>query len=101
MSKCNPLSASSYFLLSAKLLGKKLINIQNKDEKCFLWCHVRMLNLKNTNPQRICKLDKQIAGNLDYSNTEFPINIHDYEKIEERFYMCVNVFCYENETYPL
>ena len=50
-----------------------------------------MLNLKNTNPQRICKLDKQIAGNLDYSDTEFPINIHDYEKIEERFHMCINV----------
>ena len=101
VSKYNPLSASSYILLSAKLLGKKLINIQNKDEKCFLWCHVRMLNLKNTNPQRICKLDKQIAGNLDYSDTEFPINIHDYEKIEERFHMCINVFGYENEIYPL
>ena len=46
VSKCNPLSASSYMLLSAKLLGKKLINIQNNDGKGFLWCHVRMLNLK-------------------------------------------------------
>lgn len=46
VSKYSPLSASSYMLLSAKLLGQKLINIQNNDGKCFLWCHVRILNLK-------------------------------------------------------
>ena len=26
---------------------KGLINIKNKDKKCFLWCHVRHINLLN------------------------------------------------------
>ena len=25
-------------------LMKSLINIKNKDHKCFLWCHIRLIN---------------------------------------------------------
>ena len=38
---------------------KGLINIKNKDEKCFLWCHVRHINLLNKHPERILKNDKK------------------------------------------
>ena len=31
----------------------------------------------------------------------FPLDITDYEKIEDRFQMEVNVFGYENKVYPL
>ena len=31
----------------------------------------------------------------------FPLEINDYEKIEDRFQMQVNVFGYENKVYPL
>ena len=31
----------------------------------------------------------------------FPLYINDYEKIEGRFQMQVNVFVYENKVYPL
>ena len=31
----------------------------------------------------------------------FPLDINDYEKIEDRFQMQVNVFGYENKVYPL
>ena len=34
---------------------KPLINIKNKDEKCFLWCHVRHINLLNKRPEIITK----------------------------------------------
>ena len=34
---------------------KGLMNIKNKDEKCFLWCHVRHINLLNKHPERIFK----------------------------------------------
>ena len=30
-----------------------------------------------------------------------PLDINDYEKIEDRFKMQVNVFGYENKVYPL
>ena len=32
-----------------------LINIKNKDEKCFLWCHVRHINPSKEHPERIKK----------------------------------------------
>ena len=31
----------------------------------------------------------------------FPLDTNDYEKIEDRFQMQVNVFGYENKVYPL
>ena len=31
----------------------------------------------------------------------FSLDINDYEKIEDRFQMQVNVFGYENKVYPL
>ena len=31
----------------------------------------------------------------------FPLDINDYEKIEDRFQMQVNVFGYKNKFYPL
>ena len=43
---------------------KGLINIKNKDEKCFLWCHVRHINLLNKNPERILKNVEKFLKNL-------------------------------------
>ena len=34
---------------------QELINIKNKDEKCFLWCHVRHTNPSKEHPERIKK----------------------------------------------
>ena len=41
-----PFSGSTYNKLPKELNHplKELINIQNNDNKCFLWCHVRHLN---------------------------------------------------------
>ena len=80
---------------------KGLINLKNKDHKCFMWCHVRLINPKNSHPERINKQDKKIAANLNYSDIVFPLNINDYEKTEDKFQMQVNVFGYEKKVYPL
>ena len=40
---------------------KGLINLKNKDQKCFMWCHVRCINHTNIHPERT--------------------NINDYEEI--------------------
>ena len=102
-SNYEPLSGSSYILLSEKLKNsvKGLINLKNKDHKCFMWYHVRLINPTNSHPERINKQDKKIAANLNYSDIEFPLNISDYELIENRFEMNINVFGYENKVYPL
>ena len=80
---------------------KGLMNIKNKDLKCFMWCHIRLINPQNKNAERINKQDKKIASTLDYSGIDFPMKTHDYELVEERFEMNVNVFCYENKIYPI
>ena len=78
---------------------KGLINIKNKDQKCFMWCYVRLMNPTNGHLERINKQDKKIAANLNCSDIVFPLDIKDYGKIEDRFQM--QVFVYENEVYPL
>ena len=57
ISTYRPLSGSSYMDLPVELRSprKRLINIKNKDEKCFLWCHVRHINLLNKHPEIITK----------------------------------------------
>ena len=54
ISTYRPLSGSSYISLPVELRipRKGLINIKNKDEKYFLWCHVRHINPKEY-PERI------------------------------------------------
>ena len=52
-----PLHGSSYIELPMELKNPKkgLINIKNKDDECFRWCHIRHLNPKEKNPQTIKK----------------------------------------------
>ena len=56
----HPLHRSSYIELPIELKNsaKRLINIKNKDDECFRWCHIRHLNPQKTNHQRIKKEDK-------------------------------------------
>ena len=87
---------SAYIKLPDELKKPKkgLINIQDNDNKCFLWCHVRHLNLVKRNLQRITKKDKQIVSKLDQEGINFPISKKDYCKIEVKNKICINVFCY-------
>ena len=50
-----PLSGNSYMNLHVGLRSsrKGLINIKNKDKKCFLWCHVRHINPLEEHPERM------------------------------------------------
>ena len=104
------------YVLNTKIILKKRIN--DNEHKCstvyfnslvttvinrryFMWCHVRLINPTNSHPERINKQEKKIAANLNYSDIVIPLDINNYEKIEDRFQMQVNVFGYENKVYPL
>ena len=47
-----PLHGSSYIELPTELRNTKkgLINIKNKDDECFRWCHIRYLSPQEKNP---------------------------------------------------
>ena len=98
-----PLSGSCYIDLPVELSPRKgLINIKNKDKKCFLWCHVRHINPSKEHPERIKTTDRKIAEKLDYDEIEFPVKEKDFNKIEVKNNICINVFGYENElVFPI
>ena len=75
ISTYRPLSGSSYMDLPVELRSprKGLINIKNKDKKCFLWCHVRHINPSKKHPKRILKTDKNISEKRDYDRIAFPV----------------------------
>ena len=55
-----PLRGETWIPLPKELADKKaIINMQNKDNKCFLWCVLRALNPKGGHPER---LDKKLMG---------------------------------------
>ena len=102
--KYEPLTGSSYIKLPTELQHHKhgLINLKNKDNECFRWCHVRHLNPRENNPQRIKKTDKAFMPQLDYQGIEFPVSVKQYNKIETQNNININVFGYENkQTYPI
>ena len=97
ISTYRPLSGSSYMDLPAELRSprKGLINIKNKDKKCFLWCHVRHTNPSKEHPERILKMTK-FTEKLDYDGIKFPVQERDFKKIEVKNGICINVFGCEN-----
>ena len=60
-----PLSGSTYIKLPNELKHpmKGLINFQNNDNKCFMWCHIRHLNLSGVKLERIKKEDREVCKN--------------------------------------
>ena len=96
-----PLHGSSYIELPIELQNsvKGLINMKNKDDECFRWCHVRHLNPQKKDPQRIKKEDKQLKEGLNYEGIEFPVSQKHYNKVEKQNNIRINVFGYEKDNH--
>ena len=53
-------------------------------------------------PERITTADKNMVNDLRYEGIEFPVSKKDFNKIEKKSNICINVFCYENNlVYPV
>ena len=99
-----PLNGSSYIELSMELRNptKGLINIKNKDDECFRWCHIRHLNPQTEHPERIKKEDKKMINELNCEGSEFPLSKIKYNKVEKQNSIRINVFGYENgQPFPI
>ena len=66
ISSYRSLSGSSYVELPGELRNSKKvgINIKNKDQKCFLWGHVRHINPVKIHPEKIRKVDKKLVRHI-------------------------------------
>ena len=94
-----PLKGRSYFPLPGELRNSKrgLINLQNDDNECFRWCHVRHINPIENNPQRITQKDRRIAQTLDYTGVTFPVTIKDMGRIEKQNKININAYLYNED----
>ena len=79
----NPTKGSSYIPLPDWISNKKaIVNIQNKDEKCFLWSILRYLHPKERDEYKLTGL-KEYEFSLNTKGITFPMKIKDITKFEK------------------
>lgn len=91
-----PFRGSSYIELPRAIkncLG--VINVKNKDQKCFLWSVLACLHPVNIHAECIYNY-KQYEHELDHAlkGIEFPISLDDVKKFEKRSGISINVYSY-------
>ena len=102
--KYNPTGGSSYIPLPDWIKNKKaIVNIENKDEKCFLWCILRYLHPRDRDEERLTGL-KEYENSLNTKGITIPMKLKDISKFEKLNPSLpgINVFSVEqNKFYPL
>ena len=102
--KYNPIRGSSYIDLPEWIKNKKaIINIKNRDDKCFIWSILRYLYPKEKDARYLKDLRKY-EFSLNTKGLTFPLKLKDitkFEKINPEI-PGINVFSNDNMTiYPL
>ena len=103
--KWDPLKASSYIDLPPELKNKKaLINMQNTDNKCFLWSVLRGLNPKKEHAGRIDKDLKSKENTLNMEGIDYPVSLKDIKRFEKQnpdISLSVLGYSKDEKIYPL
>ena len=101
----DPVSAGSYIELPKFLKNKQaIINMKNQDNKCFMWCVLRALNPKDTNPDRIDKDLKSKQDTLNMEGINYPVDFKGIDRFENlNPDISISLLGYNNDekTYPL
>ena len=80
-----PLRGNTWIPLPKELADKKaIINMKNKDNKCFLWCVLRKLNPKDDNAERVDKELMKKENTLNMEGIECPVSFKDINKFEKQ-----------------
>ena len=100
-----PLAGSSYVELPSELKNRKaVINVKNRDNRCFEWAVLSALYADEvtTHPER-CSHYKKHQGELQFGNMTFPVKVEDIKKFEHlNKDISVNVFTFDTASvYPL
>ena len=79
----NPMKGSSHIPLPDWISNKKaIVNIQNKDQKCFLWCILRYIHPKERDEERLTDLRKY-ENSLNTEGINFPMKLKHISKFEK------------------
>ena len=100
-----PLNGGSYIELPKQIVTKKaIINMKNEDDKCFLWCVLRALNLVENKNERIDGNLKSKIDTLNMGDINYPVSLKDVSKFERlNPDIAISVFAYDESysVYPL
>ena len=103
--KWEPIYGSSYIPLDPYLANKKaIINMQNEDDKCFMWSVLRALYPKNKNAERIDKDLKSKQDNINMKGICYPVNlkaIDHFEHLNPNISISVLGYNKEERVFPL
>lgn len=96
-----PLSAKKYIKLPPEIQHLKgIVNIQNDDEKCFLWSVLAALHPMRKNHERV-RHYISFENGLNLDGISFPTSISQIVKFEKQNNISINVFGLEKEFFPL
>ena len=100
-----PIKGSSYIPLPDFLMRKKaIINMENKDNKCFLWSVLRYLHPTEKHETRLTDIRKY-ENDLNFKGIDFLVKLKDIPKFENQNpdLPGINVFSVNdnNKIYPL
>ena len=103
--KYDLLVARSYMKLPAEIQNKKAtINIQNSDDKCFIYCLGRALNPspEKKNLERVSTHLKTVCGSFGSNNIKAPVNEQDSLEIESQFSIPIDLSSHSGaDIYPI
>ena len=92
---------SSYIPLPDWISRKKaIVNIQNKDNKCFLWCILRYLHPREKNDTRLTDL-KEYENSLNTKGLTFPMKVKDIAKFERLNPDLPGINVFSNDEYTI
>ena len=101
----DPINAGSYIDLPEVLKNKHaIINMKNQDEKCFMWCVLRALNLINKNAERVDNDLKSKQDTINIQGIRYPVSFRDIDRFEHlNPNISISVLGYNKEerVYPL
>ena len=97
----DPLRGSTYIPLPDDLLAKQaVINIQNNDDKCFIWCVIAAMYGYGLNEQRVAQY-REHEHKLNMSSIEMPMKCtkQNIAKFERQNDVSVSVYGWENSRF--
>ena len=99
------INAGSYIPLDPYLANKKaIINMQNEDDKCFMWSVLRALYPKDKNPQRVDNDLKSKQDSINMDGICYPVNfraIDRFEHLNPNISISVLGYNKEERVFPL
>ncbi|CAL1299813.1 unnamed protein product, partial [Larinioides sclopetarius] len=97
-----PFAGSSYIPTPVKLkCTGGLINVQNNDNKCFMWSMLAALHPAKTNVHRVSNYVEYVDELKFESDMTFPFTINKVPKFETLNNISINVYGYEETLFPL